>query len=126
MTSQPNFQLLPADLPTPIDDGAANHLKGMRLPHLSLPSTSGTRVDLSALKRRTIVYAYPMTGVPGVPLPNGWDAIPGARGCTVECLSFKDHRAEIGELGADVFGLSTQDTAYRRKWRSGFICRSKC
>lgn len=115
MTSQTNLQHLPADLPAPIDDGAADHLKGMRLPRLSLPSTSGAFVDLSALPRRTIVYAYPMTGVPGVPLPAGWDAIPGARGCTVESLSFKDHRAEIGELGADVYGLSTQETDYQRE-----------
>lgn len=58
---------------------------------------------------------YPMTGVPGVPLPSDWDAIPGARGCTVEALSFKDHRTEMAELGADVFGLSTQDTAYQQE-----------
>ncbi len=115
MPEQTNLQHLPADLPAPIDDGAAGHLKGTRLPRLSLPSTSGARVDLSALSRRTIIYAYPMTGVPGVPLPAGWDAIPGARGCTVESLSCKDHRAEIGELGADVYGLSTQETDYQRE-----------
>lgn len=115
MSEQTNLRQLPADLPRPDDDGAARHLQGVRLPAVSLPATTGGLVDLSALPRRTVIYAYPMTGVPGVPLPSNWDAIPGARGCTVEALVFKDHRTEIAELGADVYGLSTQDTAYQQE-----------
>ena len=115
MNEQADLRQLPANLPRPQDEGEARHLKGMQLPKLFLPSTSGVMVDLSAMPRTTIVYAYPMTGVPGVPLPADWDSIPGSRGCTVECLAFKDHRAEIEELGADVYGLSTQDTAYQKE-----------
>lgn len=107
---------LPADLPAPEDDGAARHLPGLRLPAIALPSTVGGAVDLAALSGiRTVLYAYPMTGVPGAPLPPGWDGIPGARGCTVEALSFRDHRDELAELGADVLGLSTQPTDYQRE-----------
>ena len=105
---------LPKDLPVPQDDGACAHLIGMRVPSIALPSTSGSTVDLAALNGRTIVYCYPRTGRPDEnPLP-GWDAIPGARGCTPQSCAFRDHYAELRELGInEVFGLSTQDTAYQ-------------
>src|SRR5262245_52704515 len=108
--------VLPGDLPAPVDDGAARHLTGLKLPSLALAATDGSRVDLAALKGRTIVYTCPRTGVPGQPLPDGWDAIPGARGCTPQSCSFRDHSAELKRLGvAHLFGLSTQDTAYQRE-----------
>ena len=109
---------LPADLPRPVDDGACGHLAGLRLPAVPLPSTAGGVVDLAALRGRTVVYCYPMTGRPGVPLPEGWDATPGARGCTPQSCAFRDHYAELRTLGAEVFGLSTQDTAYQREARA--------
>jgi peroxiredoxin len=83
---------------------------------VSLPATSGDRVDLSTLPGRTIVYAYPRTGKPGVENPDGWDLIPGARGCTPQSCSFRDHFAELKRLGVDhLFGLSTQDLEYQRE-----------
>ena len=107
---------LPKDIPSPQDDGGARHLTGMRLPDVALLATDGTRVNLSTLAGRTIVYIYPRTGVPGVPLPEGWDMIPGARGCTPQSCGFRDHFAELKALGVDhVFGLSTQDTAYQQE-----------
>jgi peroxiredoxin len=106
---------LPEDLPVPTDDGAADHLPGIQIPSVSLSSTSGETVDLSALPGRTVVYCYPMTGRPGSDLPSGWDEIPGARGCTPQSCSFRDHHAELRTLGARVFGLSTQDTDYQRE-----------
>src|SRR5215813_909933 len=108
--------VLPSDLPAPVDDGAARHLTGFKLPSLALDATDGSRVDLGALKGRTIVYIYPRTGRPGQPLPTGWDAIPGARGCTPQSCSFRDHFADLKNLGVDhLFGLSTQDPAYQRE-----------
>jgi len=107
---------LPPDIPAPPDDGAARHLAGMRVPDLSLAATAGTRVNLAKLAGRTVVYIYPRTGVPGVPLPEGWDMIPGARGCTPQSCGFRDHFAELKALGvAQVFGLSTQDTGYQQE-----------
>jgi peroxiredoxin len=106
---------LPEDLPVPTDDGAADHLPGIQIPSVPLSSTAGETVDLSALSGRTVVYCYPMTGRPGSDLPSGWDEIPGARGCTPQSCSFRDHHADLQALGARVFGLSTQDTEYQRE-----------
>src|SRR5215470_6742151 len=113
-THDPN--ILPARLPVPEDDGAASHLAGTRLPMVTLPATDGTQVNLAQLAGRTVVYIYPRTGRPGVALPDGWDAIPGARGCTPQSCSFRDHFAELKALGVvHLFGLSTQDTDYQRE-----------
>jgi peroxiredoxin len=111
-----NPLVLPDNLPVPQDDGGARHLTGMRLPSLALPSTGGGSVDLSKLKGRTVVYVYPRSGRPGQALPTGWNAIPGARGCTPQTCGFRDHFAELRRLGVmALYGLSTQDTAYQRE-----------
>ncbi len=106
---------LPDDLPVPEDDGACDHLPGMRLPSVPLLSTDGRTIDIAALPGRTVVYCYPRTGRPDEPLPTRWNEIPGARGCTPQSCAFRDHHAELRALGAEVVGLSTQDTAYQRE-----------
>ena len=108
--------VLPEGLPVPPDDGAARHLAGTRLPSVNLPATDGTTVDLSALTGRTVVYIYPRTGRPGQKLPEGWNDIPGARGCTPQSCGFRDHFAELKQLGVKhLFGLSTQTPDYQRE-----------
>ena len=108
------YTSLPADLPVPQDDGAADHLPGLELPIIHLPATDGRTVDLSSLSGLAVVYVYPRTGVPGEPLPTGWNEIPGARGCTPQSCAFRDHFAELKAAGAEhVFGLSAQDTAFQ-------------
>jgi peroxiredoxin len=103
-------------IPAPLDDGATRHLIGMRMPSVAIRSTDGGTVDLSALTGRSIVYAYPRTGLPGVENPPGWDMIPGARGCTPQSCSFRDHFADLKALGVKhLFGLSTQDPSYQRE-----------
>jgi len=105
-----------ATIPAPIDDGAANHLVGLRLPSVPLPATDGSAYDLSALPGLVVVFAYPRTGTPGVSNPEGWDLIPGARGCTPQSCSFRDSHAELKAIGVDhLFGLSTQSTAYQQE-----------
>lgn len=107
---------LPSDLPRPVDDGACDHLPGLPMPSVRLPSTAGRLVDLGALSApRTVIYCYPRTGRPEEPSPDGWDAIPGARGCTPQACSFRDHHLEFADLGAEVYGLSTQTTDYQRE-----------
>jgi peroxiredoxin len=101
---------LPKDLPIPVEDSACNHLLGKSLPSIALCSTQGAFVDLSAIAGHVVIYCYPMTGKPGTPLPDGWDAIPGARGCTPQSCAFRDHYQELDELRAQVFGLSTQSS----------------
>jgi peroxiredoxin len=113
---QTNLNQLPANLPRPKDDGAARHLKGMALPDLELPSTSNRRVNLSKVAaQRVVIYAYPMTGRPDRQLPQGWDDIPGARGCTPETCGFRDHHKDLAKLQTEVFGISTQDTPYQQE-----------
>jgi peroxiredoxin len=108
--------VLPDDLPVPQDDGAAQHLTGLRLPDVTLAATDGVAVNLSKLKGRTVVYVYPRTGRPGQALPTGWNAIPGARGCTPQSCGFRDHFAELKQLRVDaLYGLSTKDSAYQRE-----------
>ena len=115
MAKTENACELPEGIPIPTDDGAADHLPGMRIPSVPLISISGDTVDLSALSGKTVVYCYPMTGRPDRDPPQGWDEIPGARGCTPQSCSFRDHHAELRDLDARVFGLSTQDTEYQKE-----------
>lgn len=125
------FTQLPPDLPVPEDDGAADHLVGMELPGLSLPSTQGGTVDLASAARgdgvavflprerklrHLVVYVYPRTGTPGEPSPAGWDDIPGARGCTPQSCAYRDSLAEFEALGATVVGISAQTPAEQREF----------
>jgi peroxiredoxin len=114
--NQPN--LLAVDwskIPAPQDDGAARHLEGASVPDLALPATDGRAVSLAKCDGRSVVYAYPRMGKPGqIALVDGWDEIPGARGCTPQSCAFRDHFHELRSAGvAQVFGLSTQDTPYQ-------------
>ena len=108
---------LPDDLPVPVDDGAADHLETMRLPAIALPATNGELIDFNQFAGLVVIYIYPMTGRPDAPLPDGWDQIPGARGCTPQSCAFRDHHAELQSRGARVFGLSAQSTDYQREAR---------
>ena len=112
---QNSFLDLPDNLPEPIDDGAANHLVGMKIPKVSLKSTSGSIVNLSELKGKTVIFCYPMTGVPGVALPDGWDEIPGARGCTLQICSYRDKFSALKTYVNNVFGVSTQNCEYQKE-----------
>jgi peroxiredoxin len=115
MARQDNLYELPKDLPIPIDDGACDHLPGAQVPLVPLMSTAGRLVDLAKISGRTVVYCYPRTGRPDEDLPPGWNEIPGARGCTPQSCAFRDHYHELRMLGAEVFGLSTQDSLYQNE-----------
>lgn len=106
---------LPPDLPVPVDDGACAYLEGSQIHAIKLRSTSGRIVDFSTLLGTVVIYAYPRTGSPDQNPPAGWDAIPGARGCTPQSCRFRDLYDEFAALGVDVFGLSTQLPAYQRE-----------
>jgi len=102
-------------LPVPEDDGAAERVEGFAVPSLALPASDDTNIDLSA-PGRSVVFVYPMTGQPDTALPEGWDAIPGARGCTPQACAFRDLHDELIEAGAGrVFGLSTQTTEQQKE-----------
>ncbi len=112
-----NYGELPRDLPVPEDDGAANHLAGMALPGVRLPSTRDGTVDLAELAQDClVVYVYPRTGTPGQPSPAGWDDIPGARGCTPQSCAYRDSLAEFTSLGAAVLGIGAQSPNEQREF----------
>lgn len=107
-----DYNQLPANLPVPEDDGAADHLTGTALPRLRLPSTLGGTIDLAEIASdRLVAYVYPRTGTPGQPSPTGWDDIPGARGCTPQSCAYRDSLTEFSSLGATVIGISAQSVA---------------
>jgi peroxiredoxin len=107
-----DYTSLPADLPIPEDDGAADHLPGLAVPSLDLPSSGGGTANLAKLAAsRLVAYVYPRAGTPGEPSPAGWDDIPGARGCTPQSCAYRDSLAEFGRLGATVVGISAQGAA---------------
>jgi peroxiredoxin len=115
MSRTTDLHTLPADLPSPHDEGATTHLQGMAFPALALPATDGSTVTIAALRGRTVLYAYPRTGQPDQAPPDGWDLIPGARGCTPQSCAFRDHYQELQAHGARVFGVSTQNRAYQQE-----------
>ena len=118
MPTAANPNLLVVDwskIPAPVDDGAARHLQGAKVPDIALAATDGSQISLARLTGRVVVFAYPRTGEPGKPsLVDDWDMIPGARGCTPQTCAFRDLHKVLVEAGAArVFGLSTQDIAYQ-------------
>lgn len=115
VTSTPSYEILPSNLPQPVDDGLADHLLGARVPYLAFRATDGSEVSLApGTPGRRVLFVYPTTGVPGEDMPRGWDDIPGARGCTPEACGFRDNLESLRDAGAaEIYGLSTQDTAYQ-------------
>jgi peroxiredoxin len=114
-----DYDSLPPNLPVPKDDRAADHLPGLAVPSLELPSTRGGSANLARLAdKRLVAYVYPRTGTPGQPSPAGWDDIPGARGCTPQSCAYRDSLAEFDRLGAAVIGVSAQDAAEQREFAS--------
>jgi peroxiredoxin len=104
-------------LPVPEDDGAADHLVGSPVPDVALASSTGGEIALAAAAQDLlVVYVYPRTGKPGEPSPPGWDAIPGARGCTPQSCAFRDHVTDLAAHGAAVMGLSAQTPDEQREF----------
>ena len=111
MQYSPDF----SKLPIPQNDGGCDHLLGEKLPAVMLASTDGNQLDLSVIQGKIVVYCYPMTKQPDVPIPDGWEQIPGAAGCTLQSCAFRDFNAELQALGVRVYGLSTQDSSYQQE-----------
>ena len=110
-----NLTQLPENLPVPVDDGATDHLETKQLPAILFSSTNDDVVNIRNLSGLLVIYVYPMTGQPDVPLPENWDEIPGARGCTPQSCSFRDHYSELQKYKASVYGLSTQSSEYQQE-----------
>lgn len=111
-----SLEKIPDDLPIPEDDGACDHLTGMALPDVSLPCTDGNNINISELTGNKVIYIYPMTGQPSVALPEGWDSIPGARGCTPQSCGFRDIHDDL-KKHTSIYGFSSQTTAYQQETR---------
>jgi len=108
---------LPGDLPIPVDDGACDHLTGSRIPPVELKAATGTTIDLSSVEGTVVIFFYPMNGRPDSPPMTGWNDIPGARGCTPQSCSFRDHYSQLEKLGVRVFGVSSQPLADQKEAR---------
>lgn len=113
MTRSDSLFHLPKDLPVPKDDGACDHLPGSEFPSILLTSTNSLTIDITTFAEPIVLYCYPRTGQPDKDPPIGWNQIPGARGCTPQCLGYRDAYDAFKKLGFQVFGLSTQSTEYQ-------------
>lgn len=97
-----DWSVIPEPVGFPMD-----HLVGRKIPSIVLPGSDGL-VDFSALEGLNVIFFYPMTARPGIPLPLGWDGIPGARGCTPQVCSYRDYRSDLGLRGVKgVYGISS-------------------
>jgi peroxiredoxin len=104
-----NLFALPKDLPAPEDDGAARHLIGTEIPHVRLRSTRNRTIDVAEVAaHRSVFYFYPATVKPGIPIPGEWSEVPGARGCTVQNIGFRDAYEEFRSQHCEIFGVSGQ------------------
>ena len=84
-------------------------LKNKSLPIISLPNQEGNLLRLHRIDTfRMILYFFPMTGRPDRPLPENWNNIPGAKGCTIQTCLFRDNYYDIINLNAVPIGISTQ------------------
>lgn len=110
-----DLHALPEGLPEPQDDGACDHLTGLSLPSTALRASTGESYDLSAASQ-LVVYVYPATGGPGIHLPDDWDLIPGARGCTPQSCAFRDASQSFQELGFELVGLSAQSSSQQAEF----------
>lgn len=103
-------------IPVPEGKEDLSHLNNYQIQPIKLQSTDNQLVDLSKIKGLSVIYIYPMTGQPDKPLPNNWDNIPGARGCTPQSCSFRDNFSELRKLNVNnVYGLSTQTSEYQKE-----------
>ena len=103
-------------IPAPKGEENLSHLNNYTIKQVKLKSTDDKLVELSEIKGLTIIYIYPMTGQPDKPLPDNWDNIPGARGCTPQSCSFRDNFSQLKKLNVDnIFGLSTQNNQYQKE-----------
>lgn len=107
-----NLTDLPTNLPKPEQDGACDHLLSSIIPDISLPTKDGNLLRLHRSDTfRLVVFCFPMTGHPDRPLPENWEAIPGARGCTPQNCSFRDNYDNLIKANALPVGVSTQSVS---------------
>jgi peroxiredoxin len=100
-----------------IDDGAYDHLRvGMAVPDVQLPATTGETLNVVASSAFTVIFLYPMTGIRGQPMPDGWLELPGAFGCTAESCAYRDLIEDFARRHVTVHGVSTQTTSEQREF----------
>lgn len=110
-----DYTRLPNDLPVPKDDGAGDHLVSLNLPNLALDNTSQKAVNLSKITGWQVIFCYPLTARPDAPLPEAWNLVPGARGCTPQACSIRDAHSALKAMHVSVFGMSTQTSDYQKE-----------
>lgn len=83
-------------------------LVGKRVPAIGLPAHGGELTE-AVPARWTVLYAFPGAFAPtGSPLPPDWGDIPGAAGCTLESVTYRDRYADFERADVVVHGVSTQ------------------
>ncbi|MBO0888901.1 peroxiredoxin [Candidatus Bathyarchaeota archaeon] len=79
---------------------------GMKAPDFTAQVTSGKTIRLKDYSgKKLVLYFYPKDDTPG---------------CTVEACGLRDEYQKIRELGAEVLGVSVDDTESHQKFTSKF------
>lgn len=98
------------DQPIPENARSIDHLEGKSLPNIALLNQDGNLLKLNRSDTfRLVIYFYSLTGHPEKKLPENWNQIPGARGCTLENSIFRDKYDKFIQLNSLPIGISTQN-----------------
>ena len=95
--------------PTSLEAKRVHELVGRCVDLDVLTAYDGRATDPVGDTPWTVLYCFPGADVPGGTFhPPGWGEIPGAAGCTLESITYRDRHPEFVEAGVTVRGVSTQ------------------
>ncbi len=84
-------------------------LTNRKFPNISLKNQDGIFLNLQRKDTfRILFYFYSLTGRPDRVLPNNWENIPEAKGCTLLNCAMRDNYDKIIQLNTIPIGVSTQ------------------
>jgi DNA-binding HxlR family transcriptional regulator/peroxiredoxin len=95
--------------PTSVEARRVAALVGQTIPPLRLDDSQSIPTDPCSDAAWTVLWGFPGAFAPGtLGYPPGWNEIPGAAGCTIEAITYRDRLDDFCAVDAVVHGVSTQ------------------